>query len=435
FVIGGFHLTLIAGWIFAFFYLLVRLIPPLYRRVPARVPALVCVWMGLLFYLALSGAAVSTMRAFVMATLGFLALIFARHILTMRNICLCFALIILINPHYIMEAGFQMSFAAVFGILYLFSDRRYIPKTPVRRAWHAVRDVLMATLIATVFTMPFVAYNFHTVQIYGFLGNLLAMPIFAFAIIPLVVIGTILGAGFGHFLALDTAAYVYGFAMRITNWIASLPHAVINVPRIPGISVILFVISAIIVMFIIGHKRAKIIIASILIAIAVLIAVMMPKPIFYATPDHELVAFMTDNGHLQFNRGHDATHKMTFDSWDQLNGDPAGADHVPIKLGYAGATYSTNCDDKVCVYKTPNWKLTYVQQFVPLYKNIARICDADPGPNDKRSASLGGDGSGFLVTFFDIDAPECGAKIIRGGLVIYETGRIEYVRANRIWDK
>lgn len=40
--ISGFHMTLVGGWLFALFYSIFRLIAPITRRMPARVPATIC---------------------------------------------------------------------------------------------------------------------------------------------------------------------------------------------------------------------------------------------------------------------------------------------------------------------------------------------------------------------------------------------------------
>ena len=71
--ISGFHMTLVGGWIFAIFFLIFRSIPYITRRIPARIPAIICAWMGLLGYLFISGLDVATIRAFLMTSLVFMA--------------------------------------------------------------------------------------------------------------------------------------------------------------------------------------------------------------------------------------------------------------------------------------------------------------------------------------------------------------------------
>ena len=101
--ISGFHLTLVGGWLFALFYLIFRSISPITKRIPAKYPAMICAWFGLLFYLFISGISVATVRAFFMTTFIFGAFIFNRDILSLRNATIVFMIIFLINPFYVMH--------------------------------------------------------------------------------------------------------------------------------------------------------------------------------------------------------------------------------------------------------------------------------------------------------------------------------------------
>ena len=117
--ISGYHITLVMGWLFVLFYLIFRMYPKLVRRVPARIPAIICAWGGLIGYVILSGGGIATLRAFLMATLVMLAFVFGRNVISLRMASIAFIVLFTINPHFITHAGFQLSFAAVFGILWL----------------------------------------------------------------------------------------------------------------------------------------------------------------------------------------------------------------------------------------------------------------------------------------------------------------------------
>lgn len=421
FSISGFHITLVGGWLFAIFYLLIRIIPPITRNVPARIPAMVCMWAGLLIYLGISGAAVATIRAFLMASLGILAFFFNRNVFSLRNVCMVFGILIILNPYYVMQAGFQLSFAAIFGLIYFIRNSDYKKRTILQKVFRAIGIILLTDFIATIFTGPFVAYHFGYIPIYSLLGNLLCLPIFTFLIMPLILIGTIT-AMFGFYLPLDGAAYFYDITTMITKWIYNLPAAQVMVPPIPGYALCLLVLGFLCVMFLIVSRRTKIHIISGVALAFVLIVAFRPRPVFYASHDHELVAFMTDSGKLQFNKKTASRHRFTFDSWGRINMEPPSdaSNRHAIGAGFDGINFSVKCEEKVCYFQTPNFKLAYVQQFVPLYRNIGNLCDADSNLD-------------YIVTYFKIDAPECNAKILTDGLVIYKSGRVKYVPKNRRW--
>lgn len=429
FSISGFHITLVGGWLFAVLYFLFRSVPAITRRWPARYPAMICSWIGLVFYLGISGAAVATQRSFIMASLAFAAFIFGRTVFTLRNVCLVFGALVLANPHYVTEAGFQLSFAAIFGLVWFFSGTKFEKLSRWQKIWRGVRALILTDLIATLFTAPFIAYHFHYFPTYSLLGNLLCLPLFSILIMPLILVGTIT-AQFGFYTPLDLGANIYELTVAITKWISELPLATLPLPPMPGPALAFLVMGFLCLIFIINGRRDKNFriplsgsIFAALVTASIILIMAKPHPIFYATHDHELVAFMTDSGTLQFNKGRAANHKMTFGTWDSMNGDTdTTRTRKPIGKGFAGEKYSVECADRACVYTTPKWTLAYIQQFVPLYKNIERLC-------------FGYDSANFIVSYFKIDAPNCAARILNSGFVIYKSGRVEYTPANRIWHK
>ena len=183
--ISGFHMTLVGGWLFAVFYLLFRFFPYITKRIPAKYPALICAWFGLLFYLCISGISVATVRAFLMTTLIFIAMLLGRSVLSLRNAALAFLIIFLINPFYVMNAGFQLSFAAIFGLLWFFDDNEYTKRNFIKRCLHIVYLSLMTAIVATIFTLPFIIAHFGYIPLYGLIGNLILLPIFSILITPL----------------------------------------------------------------------------------------------------------------------------------------------------------------------------------------------------------------------------------------------------------
>ena len=72
---------------------------------------------GATFYLIISGAATPATRAFVMLAMMLIAILFDRPALSMRSVALAATIILLLRPESLIEPGFQMSFAAVVGLI------------------------------------------------------------------------------------------------------------------------------------------------------------------------------------------------------------------------------------------------------------------------------------------------------------------------------
>ena len=398
--ISGFHMTLVGGWIFLIFYFLFRAIPYITRRVPARIPAMGFAWIGLLGYLFLSGVDIATVRAFVMTTLIFLAFMVGRSAISLRNIALAFCFIFLMNPHYVMQAGFQLSFAAVFGLVWVYSDVK--PKMPRNKLLKAIWACVITSVVATIFTAPFVAMHFGAIPIYGLIGNLILLPIFSFAIMPLVLIGALFGGG----APIELAHALYDFALDIAQYIASIPFATITVPHISNVAVICFIISFMALVLIRPIKiKINYILFAVFCAVGVGIVYLSPRPIFYATHDNELVAFVGDDGKLEFNKSRASNHFFAFDAWKKINGEQTNTPNPRRK--HDGGVYRYG-------------DIAYVQKFVPLMKNISAMC-AD-------------DGVRYIVSYFDVVSKSCAHKILGGGFVIYPGGRVKYIQKNRRWN-
>ncbi|MBO7644962.1 MAG: ComEC/Rec2 family competence protein [Alphaproteobacteria bacterium] len=412
--ISGFHMALIGGWLFALFYLIFRLIAPITKRIPAKYPSMICAWIWLFFYLCISGINVATIRAFLMTTFIFSAAIIGRGILSLRNAALAFLIIFLINPFYVMTAGFQLSFAAIFGLLWFFKDVKYVKRDLLKHIGHVLYVSLQTTLVATIFTLPFIIAHFGFIPLYALIGNLIVLPIFSFTIMPLVVFGTIFALFNNHSL-LNLADYIYRFALDIGQYISDIPYANINMSHISNTVLILLIFGMLCIILIVRpdtknafFRNINYVIGGTFIFVAVTIFIITPRPLFFATEDHKLVSFV-NNGELQFNKARSSKHYFAFNTWRKFNNET----EKDKNKKYNG------CTKGLCIYKTSNWNIAYMKDFTTVMENIERIC------NDKKID--------YIVTTFDISPKNCHAKILNDGIMIYPSGHITHFSNHRPW--
>ena len=413
--ISGFHITLVGGWLFAIMFFVFRRISYITRRIPARVPALICAWFGLLFYVGLAGFGTATMRAFLMTSLMFIAFIIGRGALALRNIAIAFCVLFLVNPYSVMQPGFQLSFAAVFGIIWFWGNHRKFYTTRIGRAVGAVRTLMLTTIVATLFTMPFVMAQFHQVPLYGLIGNMILVPIFSFVIMPAVLIGAP-AAVIGWHGPVHLAQYVYGYARDVAVWISNLPHANIITAATPNSAVICAIIAMAALMFIrykpdarhVLVRHANIVICAFMMTVAGMVFLFTPRPVVFVSPDRQLVGFVYDD-EIKFNHRKNSANLFAFSTWREVLGQPADAPNIQIKS-----------DNGVWRYTTDKFTFVYIQKFMPLMREIGSLC---------RDRSVD-----YIVSYFDIDAPNCHAKILRGGAAIYPSGRVRYSYVPRPWN-
>jgi competence protein ComEC len=139
-------------------------------------------------YVPLAGAGPSLQRAGVMGVAGIAAMTLSRPASRWYALLLAAAATLALNPRASADPGWQLSFAAVAGILVLGrplgatlarASEELIPVAAppgVRAVVRGLADGVAVTVAATLATGPLVAFHFGAVPIAGLLANLLALP-------------------------------------------------------------------------------------------------------------------------------------------------------------------------------------------------------------------------------------------------------------------
>lgn len=138
------------------------------------------VWIlgAIVVYVPLAGAGPSILRAGVMGGLSVLATLFGRRASSLYALVLAAIATLAIEPRLGADVGWQLSFAAVLGILILAPPLR--ETIAARLGRHGLRGALAEgaalTTAATVATAPLVAFHFEAVSTTTLLANLMALP-------------------------------------------------------------------------------------------------------------------------------------------------------------------------------------------------------------------------------------------------------------------
>jgi len=184
--ISGLHMALFAGAVFATLRFALALVPRVALTYPIKKWAAVAGILAATAYLALSGASVATVRAYVMLLIGVTAILADRLVLTMRTVAIAAAVLIVLDPVSVMEPGFQMSFLAVVALVgtYEWWAGRRGRLTRGRPVTAFIVGLAVTSLVAGLATTPIGAYHFQRVAPLGLLANLLTMPIFSLIAMP-----------------------------------------------------------------------------------------------------------------------------------------------------------------------------------------------------------------------------------------------------------
>lgn len=236
--ISGLHLALAGGIFFWVLRALLAAIPYVALRYPIKKWAALSALAGSTFYLLISGCEAPAARSWIMLALMFTAILFDRPAITMRNVALAATLLLLLEPESLLEPGFEMSFAAVIGLI-AFGEwetargRDAGPPGILRRVWRYFAGIAMASIVAGLATAPFVIFHFGRSAQYGMLSNLLSLPIAGFVIMPAAAAAMVLMPfGLDHW---PLIAMGKGVAMMsaVAHWVAELPGATASLAAWP----------------------------------------------------------------------------------------------------------------------------------------------------------------------------------------------------------
>lgn len=129
-------------------------------------------------YVPLAGAGPSVQRAGLMGALSVLATLAGRRASRFYALGVAAAVMLTLEPGIAADVGWQLSFAAVLGILLLATPlREAIAARIGARGWRrALADGAAMTIAATLATAPLIAFRFEAFSTTTLLANLLALP-------------------------------------------------------------------------------------------------------------------------------------------------------------------------------------------------------------------------------------------------------------------
>jgi len=239
--ISGMHLGMVSAAVyFVLLFVLVRL-GQLPYKVDVRKLAALGALMAAAGYTLMAGATVPTLRAFCLILAAFFALLSGRIHLGVRVLALVALGLAVYQPYLMLTASFQLSFVAALALVvwaYVRQTQRVdlgtlTPKT--NAFWQSIQ----VSIVATLATTPFIALHFKQVALVAVVANVIAIPLLAFAILPLGFSAIILGHGGGEWLL---AAYLYmvNILNQVAHFMAELPMAslAINPQAVPFLWVV-----------------------------------------------------------------------------------------------------------------------------------------------------------------------------------------------------
>ncbi len=118
--ISGLHIGLFSSFVFFIVRLFLVLIPDGGLKLPVKKIAATAAILAAFLYAGLAGFSIPTQRALFMTSVAFVAIILDRSPLSLRLWAFAAFLVLLVFPESLLNAGFHMSFAAVFMLIVFY---------------------------------------------------------------------------------------------------------------------------------------------------------------------------------------------------------------------------------------------------------------------------------------------------------------------------
>ncbi len=230
--ISGLHVTIISGGLF---YAGIRL-------GLTRETTKIIIIVLLPIYCLLAGGAPSIMRASFMVMTLLLLSLWRVKVSPVELLCSILMLLLIVKPMYLLQIGFQLSFFITFSltmsvpILQRFNNKSTIVQS------------LVVTVICQLSSMALIVTNFYEFSLWGFLLNVLYIPLYTIILLPLTFV-----AFFLSLLSLPFAQII----LKIIDFIfVSVNKLAVIIAEIPFVSLVFgkpsFILSVSVTLCIIG---------------------------------------------------------------------------------------------------------------------------------------------------------------------------------------
>ncbi|MBI2619256.1 MAG: DNA internalization-related competence protein ComEC/Rec2 [Ignavibacteriales bacterium] len=176
---GTIHILAVSGAHVAIVGLILYLVFGLFRM--PRIAVILMTMGGLLFYMMLTGASSSIVRATIMGCVILGGRLMERRTDVYNSICVAACIVLLWRPLQLFDVGFQLSFAAVLSIVYFYPRLSELLRR-IPAEWEEIRgltrvwQVFAVSFAAQLGTLPFSAHYFERFSVISLAANLIVVP-------------------------------------------------------------------------------------------------------------------------------------------------------------------------------------------------------------------------------------------------------------------
>lgn len=303
---GSMHILCVSGMHVGIIYLLASaLLSFLHRKKWQKTLKQVLLLALIWFYALIAGLSPSILRASLMISFVIIGEIIRRKGFVINSIAASAFILLCINPNNLFEIGFQLSYAAVIGIIVLqrpIYNLFYVKNKILDKAW----EITALALAAQIATIPFTLFYFNQFTTYFWLSNLFMTPISFVVVISGMIL---LLVSWIPYLNILVGYLVWG-AVYVMNafvsWVERLPLSIIKGLYISEFEFVMLLLAFLLLLVAVAARRRRVLIGMLSALLLFMVSLTIRTYVvdqqsgmtFYSLRKHTAVDFVVGNQHV-----------------------------------------------------------------------------------------------------------------------------------------
>ncbi len=222
-IVGLVHIVVASG---AHLSILVEIAKKIFGKI-SRFAGLLFSMLFILLFMAMVGWTPSILRAGIMAILTLITWYVGRKIAPWRMILMVAALTLMMNPNFVINLGWLLSFASFAGIMmvgpgltkFLFGEKKL----------GFIAETIITTLSATVMTLPVTLYFYGTVSLISVVANLLILPTLPYAMGLVFLTGVLAGFPGVEMVVAFVATKLLDFHIAVVEFFGGMTQFLVKI--------------------------------------------------------------------------------------------------------------------------------------------------------------------------------------------------------------
>ena len=186
--ISGLHMGLVAGWGFMLAWWFITRREDWIVNLPVRLVSLTLGVSLAMVYATLAGWPIPAQRAFLMLLAGVVAWWFRASQVPLNTMLFALMLMTLLDPASVLSVSLWLSFTAT-SVLLIWAQRQAPTESFWLNVWMWLKGMFWVSVIASVATLPLIGFVFERLPVWSLLANMVAVPIYAFWVLPFALLG------------------------------------------------------------------------------------------------------------------------------------------------------------------------------------------------------------------------------------------------------